>query len=170
MARKRASREELVREVDEGGRALSTAAVLFHAALAARQGLAATETKALDLLARFGPLTAGALAERTGLAPASVTGLLDRLERKGFARRIRDPEDGRRVLIEVDLRSLAAFAPDFTHLMRELHALYDDYSDAQLATIASFLHAAARRQSEATSQLTREPAPPRKRAARRTLE
>jgi MarR family len=52
------------------------AAVMFHAALSARLGLSATEEKALDLLDRFGPLTARQLAERSGLAPASVTGLV----------------------------------------------------------------------------------------------
>jgi DNA-binding MarR family transcriptional regulator len=49
---------------------------MFHATLSARLGLSATEEKALDLLDRFGPLTARQLAERSGLAPASVTGLV----------------------------------------------------------------------------------------------
>ena len=171
MARKRArDRSELVEAVDAGGRALSTAAVLFHAALAARQGLTATETKALDLLARLGPLTAGALGEQAGLAPASVTGLLDRLERKGFARRIRDAEDGRRVLVEVVPDTLAAFAPDFVDLMRELHALYEEFTAEQLETIAHFLTEAARRQTDATMRLAAGPVAPRTKGARRRID
>src|SRR3712207_9587219 len=65
--------------------------------VAARQGLSASEEKALDLLERAGPLTAGELARQTGLAPASVTGVVNRLERKGFARRIPNPDDRRSV-------------------------------------------------------------------------
>jgi len=171
MARKRArDRSELIEALDAGGRALSTAVVLYHGALAARRGMTATETKALDLLARLGPLTAGALGEQAGLAPASVTGLLDRLERKGFARRIRDPEDGRRVLVEVVPDMLAALAPDFDDLMRELHALYEEFTAEQLEAIAHFLKEAARRQSEATVRLVAGPVPPRKKVARRRID
>lgn len=169
MPRKRPAnhRSELLRELDEAGRAWSTAAVLFHGALAARQGLTASETKALDLLVRFGPLTAGALGERSGLAPASVTGLVDRLERKGFARRVRDPGDGRRVLVEADLAALAGFAPDFVDFTREMHALYADYTAEQLTTILHFIREATRRQAEATTRLAA--APPVSAAPRRSI-
>lgn len=142
----RKTRAELVRELDLAGRSLSTAAVLFHAALAAKQGLTATETKALDLVARLGPMTAGELGERAGLAPASVTGLLDRLERKGFARRVRDPADGRRVLVEVVPDSTVAFMPHFEALLREMHALYASFTVEQLTTILRFVTETARRQ------------------------
>src|SRR5215472_8211019 len=82
-----AARRQLLDALFTAGRELSAAAVMFHTALAARQGLTATEEKALDLLDRYGPLTGRQLAERSGLAPASVSNLADRLEAKGFARR-----------------------------------------------------------------------------------
>src|SRR5215813_9793797 len=106
-------RAELLRQLQLAGREQSAATVMFHTALAARQELSATEEKALDLLERFGPLTAGQLAQRSGLAPASVTGLVDRLERKGFARRVPHPVDKRSVLIEVCPDRLAALRPLF---------------------------------------------------------
>src|SRR5699024_4194273 len=62
---------------------LSTAVVLFHEAIAQRLGLSAADLKALGLIMRDGPLTAGALAQRTGLTPGAVTGLVDRLEHAG---------------------------------------------------------------------------------------
>jgi len=95
-------RAELLAQLETAGRAQSAATVMFHTAVAARQGLSATEEKALDLLERHGPLTAGELARHSGLAPASVTGLINRLERKGFARRVRNPNDRRSVLVEID--------------------------------------------------------------------
>jgi DNA-binding MarR family transcriptional regulator len=151
-----ARRAELLQQLQTAGRASSAATVMFHTVVAARQGLSATEGKALDLLERFGPLTAGELAQRSGLAPASVTGLVNRLEHKGFARRIPNPGDRRSVLVEVDRERLfASVAPLFAGWAGALEELYAGYTDQQLETILHFLTEAARRQREATARLTR---------------
>ena len=148
-------RAELLAQLETAGRAQSAVTVMFHTAVAARQGLSATEEKALDLLDRLGPLTAGELARHSGLAPASVTGLVNRLERKGFARRIPNPDDRRSVLVEVDLERLyARVAPLFGDWVRSLQELYAGYTDEQLEVILHFLTEAARRQQEATARLT----------------
>jgi len=147
-------RAQLLQQLQLAGREQSAATVMFHTELAAHQNLSATEEKALDLLDRFGPLTAGQLAQRSGLAPASVTGLIDRLERKGFARRVPHPVDKRSVLIEVCPDRLAALGPLFDDWWRALTELFSGYSDAQLETILHFLKEATRRQQEATARLT----------------
>jgi DNA-binding MarR family transcriptional regulator len=148
-------RAELLEQLALAGRASSAATVMFHTVVAARQGLSATEEKALDLLERAGPLTAGELARQTGLAPASVTGLINRLEGKGFARRIPNPSDRRSVLVEVDAeRVYASMAPLFGDWVGSLLELYAGYTDEQLETILHFLTEAARRQQEATARLT----------------
>jgi DNA-binding MarR family transcriptional regulator len=59
-----------------------------------------TDYKALGILDRLGPMSAGQLAAHTGLAAASITSLVDRLEARGFARRVHDSQDRRRVLVE----------------------------------------------------------------------
>ncbi|MGW4773132.1 MarR family transcriptional regulator [Nocardia sp. NPDC004278] len=46
----------------------------------------------LDLINRHGPLSPGALARLAGMHPATMTGVLDRLQRGGFITRERDPE------------------------------------------------------------------------------
>ncbi len=151
-------RKELLEELALAGREMSAATVMFHSAVAAAHGLSATEEKALDLLDRFGPLTAGELAKRSGLAPASVTGLINRLERKGFARRIANPSDRRSILVEVDAERLyAAMVPLFADWVGELEELYAGYSDEELELILHFLTEVARRQREATARLTNEP-------------
>jgi DNA-binding MarR family transcriptional regulator len=148
-------RAELLAQLETAGRAQSAATVMFHTAVAARQGLSATEEKALDLLERHGPLTAGELARHSGLAPASVTGLINRLERKGFARRVRNPNDRRSVLVEIDRdRVFASVAPLFADWARSLQEMYAGYTDQQLELILHFLTEAARRQQQATSKLT----------------
>ena len=148
-------RAELLEQLAMAGRASSVATVMFHTAVAAKQGLSASEEKALDLLERSGPLTAGELARQSGLAPASVTGLINRLEQKGFARRIQNPSDRRSILVEVDVeRMYARVAPLFANWVRSLEELYAGYSDEQLEVILHFLSEAARRQREATARLT----------------
>ena len=142
-----------MRAVDTAGRALSTAAVLYHGTLAELSGLSPTEWKALDLIQRLGPVTAGALARESGLAPASVTGLVGRLERKGFARRVPNPEDGRSVLVEMIPERLASPEPVFDDFLRSLHELYEEFSDDELRSIVRFATEAAQRQHEATRRL-----------------
>ena len=148
-------RAELLEQLALAGRASSAATVMFHTAVAARQGLSASEEKALDLLERSGPLTAGELARQSGLAPASVTALINRLEAKGFARRVQNPSDRRSVLVEVDYeRVYATVAPLFADWVGSLQELYAGYTDEQLEVILHFLSEAARRQREATARLT----------------
>ena len=64
-------------------------------------GINATDLNCLNLVALTGRLTAGDLARQTGLSTASITGVLDRLEEGGFVRRVRDPHDRRRVIVEL---------------------------------------------------------------------
>ena len=148
-------RERLLTELHEAGRALSNAAVMYHSALSAYLGLGMTEEKTLDLLEREGPLTAGDIVKRTGLAPASVSGLLDRLEHKGFVRRVRDPADRRRVIVAINRDRVAAFDKLFAGLVARLNELYAGYTDEQLTLILDFLRRSARAQREATAELSR---------------
>ena len=155
MTRPNDRRAELLERLALAGRASSAATVMFHTAVAARQGLSASEEKALDLLHRSGPLTAGELARQSGLAPASVTALINRLEAKGFARRVQNPSDRRSVLVEVDRERVdATVAPLFADWVGSLQELYTGYTDEQLEVILHFLNEAARRQREATARLT----------------
>ncbi|MBV9843819.1 MAG: MarR family transcriptional regulator [Kutzneria sp.] len=80
----------------------SAVTVMFHARIAEKLGLSATDLKCLDLAFRGGgPLTAGRIAELSGLSTGAVTGVIDRLERAGYVRRVRDPHDRRKVLVEI---------------------------------------------------------------------
>lgn len=148
------SRRELIAALEVAGRAHSNAAVLYHAAVSARMGLSPVEEKTLDLLQREGPLSAGKLAELTGLAPPSVTGLINRLESKGFARRARDSQDKRRVTVEIDPATIERFEPVFAPFGARLAELYAEYDDARLAVILDFLDRSARIQREAMHALT----------------
>ncbi|MBB6345953.1 MarR family winged helix-turn-helix transcriptional regulator [Nonomuraea muscovyensis] len=149
-------RKKLLEALSEAGRDNSNAAVMYHTAMGERIGLGMTEEKALDLLQRLGPLTAGEVSQHTGLAPASVSGLIDRLERKWLVRRVRDPKDRRRVIVEINFERLAGFAELFEPLVRGLSELYERYTDEELAVILDFLTRATAVQRSATAELTTE--------------
>jgi DNA-binding MarR family transcriptional regulator len=84
------------------GRELSTVTVLFHSRIAEQMGLSGTDHKCLELvLGAKESLTAGQIAQLSGLSTGAVTGVIDRLERRGFVRRVRDPHDRRKVLVEI---------------------------------------------------------------------
>jgi len=146
-------RAKLLDRLFVAGRELSTATVMFHAALAAKQGLSASEEKALDLLERFGPLTGRELSKRSGLAPNSVTGMVDRLESKGFVRRQPNPQDGRSVLITLVEERVAELQPLFGEWVASINELCEKYGDQQLETIIDFLTETAARQRQVTERL-----------------
>jgi len=150
------SRRALLDALLEAGRENSTAAILFHGAIAERVGLCPADHKTLDVLQRHGPLTAGDICACTGLASASVTSLIDRLAAKGYVRRASDPGDRRRVIVEPVNERVAELFSLFTSLKRALLSLLERYDDAQLETIRDFLESSAAVLREETARLAAE--------------
>jgi DNA-binding MarR family transcriptional regulator len=127
--------EELMRT----GREMSAATVMFHSAVAERAGLSATEHKAMDILSRAGPLSAGELADHTGLTTGAVTGLIDRLEAAGFVRRTRDPDDRRKVIVEPILEELGGLiGPIFMEMGRAVGELYASFGESERQVLLDF--------------------------------
>ncbi|MFF7749973.1 MarR family winged helix-turn-helix transcriptional regulator [Streptomyces sp. NPDC007971] len=148
------TRAETLRQLMDAGRNHRAMTVMFHSAIAAKQGLNATEEKTLDHLQRRGPLTAKDLAELTGLAPASVTGLLDRLEGKGFVHRVKHPTDKRRVLVELNQKKIAELSVFFEDWARDVVEACEEFSTAELDTVIRFLSVMSERQRAAATRLT----------------
>lgn len=146
-------RETLLADLLRAGRENSTASILLHAAIGDRFGLGPTDHKALDVLLRHGPLTAGEISGHTGLASASVTSLVDRLEAKGFVRRAGDPTDRRRVIVEPVPERVAELAALFVSFKQGLIQLLERYDETQLATIRDFLDTSAAVLREETVRL-----------------
>jgi DNA-binding MarR family transcriptional regulator len=151
--RPRLSRGEILDELARVGRENSDATVLFHASVASLLGLHPTDYKVLGILERSGQLSAGEIARVSGLATASVTNLIDRLEQKGFVRRVADPTDRRRVMVEAIADRLSGARSLFDSTRRSLAQLYDRYSDRDLSVIADFLRQNAERLRVETRKL-----------------
>jgi DNA-binding MarR family transcriptional regulator len=97
----REKKQILVAELIRLARAHEAANDAFDEVARERLGINRTDLRCLNIIENEGPLTAGRLAERSGLTTAAVTSVLDRLERVGYARRVRDQPDRRQVLVEV---------------------------------------------------------------------
>lgn len=126
--------------IAEVGRELGIATVLFHTKVAEHLGLSVTDHKCLDLAVRAGePLTAGQLAELSGLTTGAVTAVIDRLERAGYARRVRSKTDRRRVFIELAEDQLAQVKEMTDRLGRSAEAVLEKYSAQDQQKILSCL-------------------------------
>jgi DNA-binding MarR family transcriptional regulator len=134
-------RAELSDAVLFAGRSLSNSSSMLLAACADRLGLHSTDWGCVLLLneALPEPLTAGQLAELTGLTTGAVTGVVDRLEAAGFVSRERDPADRRRVIVRLAPESMARIGPMLDGLIADLRAVHDDYSDDELARFVDML-------------------------------
>jgi len=104
-----------------------------------RIGINATDLNCLNIVALTGRMTAGDLARQTGLSTASITGVLDRLEEGGFVRRVRDPHDRRRVIVEMGGGpGLREIGPTFGPVVKAWRATAADYSDHELRLLLEF--------------------------------
>jgi len=128
-------KEEIIEAITHKFREMSTETIMFHQAVADVLGLHITDHKCYDLIYRFGAMPAGRLAELTGLTTGAVTGIIDRLEEAGYARRTDDPKDRRRTIVEpirnkkLERKIEVIFIP----LHERMRKLLSSYSDSELA-------------------------------------
>ncbi|HTW48064.1 MAG TPA: MarR family transcriptional regulator [Acidobacteriaceae bacterium] len=125
-------------------RDFSDAVVFFHAAVAARLGMSAAEWKCLGILEQHGKMTAGRLAEFSGLTTGAITGIIDRLERAGYARRESNPRDRRSVLVAPgNVRALRdEVKAVFASLVRAMESVSSQFSVEQQRVVEDWLEKA----------------------------
>lgn len=132
-------RGELLAALFRLARAASATGVLLSQTVAERVGLNPADMECLDLLVQEGPATAGRLAEVTGFTTGSVTGLIDRLEKAGYARRVPNPRDRRSVLVEPLLERIERdIGPYYASIAQSMAELCEGYNDDELALIVGF--------------------------------
>ncbi len=113
----------------------------FFRAAAGQIGMTVTDMQVMDILESSGPMTAGQIADLTGLTTGAITGMLNRLEEAGRVRRERDPDDGRRVIVrlERDKDDRHEIGPMFASLGKAWEELASHYDDEQIAFLLEFL-------------------------------
>lgn len=157
------TRDKLVTALTAEWSRLGAELVLLSQAVADRLKINVTDLQCLALLMSTGPMTAGQVADATGLTTGAITGVIDRLEKAGLATRADDPADRRRVIVRAAPdAALAASDPETSAALAALAAAtaeaYDDYSDRELQLVVDALRRAHPILLEHVSQLRRQPA------------
>ncbi len=147
---------QLMGQLQRALRDASSELMRLNHAVSRRVGLAAIDLEVMDLLGQRGPLSPSELANFTGVTPATMTGILDRLERDGWVRRARDDPDRRRVTIQVIRGRIPAIATQFRGMQTRLQDVCADYSDKQLELITDFMRRVAESGVDATLELRAE--------------
>lgn len=111
----------------------------FGQTVAVRFGLSESDVEALEVLIDSGAATAGRLSELMGLTTGAVTRVIDRLEQAGYVRRVPDPTDRRRVIVEPVPEKLAAVEATMARFGDKSASEMGRYSEAELAVINDFL-------------------------------
>ena len=134
-SRKRRIFDELIYEV----RRSQAATDRYDQAVADAIGLNRTDMRCLDVIQREGPVPAGRLADETGLTTGAITTVLDRLERAGFARRVRDPDDRRRVLVELATDAFHGAVDFYSAHIALAERSYKRYTEEQIGLLLEFV-------------------------------
>jgi len=140
----RVSKENRSKDVEDLAREFrqfhSLGATIFRVA-AAQTGKTVTDMQVLEILDMTGPTTAGTLAELTGLTTGATTGLLNRLEEAGLVRRERDPEDGRKIIVQLvsDKSEMREISAIFDPMWKSWEEMASGYNDEQIAFLQDFL-------------------------------
>jgi len=111
------------------------------------------DLECLDLVSRHGPIGPTALSKRAGMHPATLTGVLDRLERGGWVVRTPNPTDRRSILVKIVKEKEAEVAFMFSGLGTAMDDVCAEYDDADLVMIADFLTRTAKASRAATDDL-----------------
>lgn len=126
---------------------------MFAKAVAEQAGISSSDMDCMDFLNFEGRMTAGRLAELTGLTTGAITGVVDRLEKAGFVRRERDDSDRRKVFIAPVPERLAEIGRFYELLRRAMQTQCDAYDDTELKLLLRYATESAHSMLEATNQL-----------------
>ena len=147
------ARAALLRELEEAMRRSSAQGVLFGQTVANVAGISGSDLECLDFLNLEGRVTAGRLAEVTGLTTGAITGVVDRLEKAGFVRRERDETDRRKVFIATVPDNVAQIGRFYVPMQQAMHKLWSTYSEAELQLLLRFASESYKSVLEATEAL-----------------
>ncbi|HKT02415.1 MAG TPA: MarR family transcriptional regulator [Rugosimonospora sp.] len=147
------TRRRRTAQIKDSLRDLRNQLSMLNRQVATRLDLKEVDLDCLDLIARHGPLSPSTVARRAGLHPATLTGILDRLERAGWVARERDPADRRAITV----RALRDRNRELFRLLAGMNSALDEicagYDEQQLEVLATFLSRATAAGEGATAAL-----------------
>lgn len=133
-------KDDLYAEVQQRMIRLVAELVLFNSAVAAKVGLAPSDSQFMTLLTTYGPMTAGELSRRSGMSTGTVTGVVDRLEGQGLVTRQRGTADRRKVVVAPIAEAVETrLAPHFLEQGELLRSVLERRTVPELKVISAFL-------------------------------
>src|SRR5262245_46353934 len=130
---------DLIRRARKLSQQYAYTSIQMHEAVARRAGLSGTDHKYLGFLIKKGQMTAGELANLTGLTTGAVTGLIDRLEKKKLVKRNYAEDDRRKVIIEPNTKKIMAlFEPLYQEFRNKSEQLFASFSSTELEIIETY--------------------------------
>ena len=147
------TRGESVRRLQTGLRRLGQGLHRLNDAVGSHVELLPIDLSVLDLLDREGPMSPRNVTKTTGIHPATLTGILDRLEQGGWLARRPDPLDRRRIIVEAVSDRGGELVRLYAPMGKALAALCAEYSPEELAAIVDFVEKAADAGEAATQQV-----------------
>ena len=142
-----------MQELENALRRSSAQGVIFGQTVANVAGISGSDLECLDFLILEGRVTAGRLADVTGLTTGAITGVVDRLEKAGLVRRERDEADRRKVFIAIVPQNVASIGKYYEHMQRAMQQAFDGYTDAELRLLLRFADQGYTTMLAATEQL-----------------
>jgi DNA-binding MarR family transcriptional regulator len=153
MTSKGPSSAALTQEIQQHLRDLIARLHQLNDAVGARVELRGPDLEILDLVARYGPLSPSEVAASTGVHPATLTGIVDRLEQAGWLIRVSDPADRRRVRLEARRERGPELARLYGPMNRSLSEICSALTVEELVAVRDFLRDAAIAGDDAISGL-----------------
>jgi DNA-binding MarR family transcriptional regulator len=132
------ARAALMQELETAMRKASAQGTIFAAAVAERAGISSSDMDCMDFLNLEGRMTAGRLAELTGLTTGAITGVVDRLEKAGFVRRERDESDRRKVFIAPVPARMMEIGHFYQLMQRAMEKQAASYTDTELKLLLRY--------------------------------
>jgi DNA-binding MarR family transcriptional regulator len=126
-------------ELEHAVRKSSALGVIFGQTVANKVGMSSSDLECLDFLNIESRVTAGRLAELTGLTTGAITGMVDRLEKAGWVRRERDENDRRKVFIAIVPENIAKIGRFYEPLQQAVQRDWEGYTDAELKLLLRFM-------------------------------
>jgi DNA-binding MarR family transcriptional regulator len=146
-------RRRLYRGVRESLRDVNAQISVLNQQVRGHLDLKGDDLECFDLIDRHGPLSPSELARRARLHPATVTGILDRLERGGWIHRERDPDDRRGVVVEAARDRLGEVLRLYSGMNSAMDQICAEYADHELELLAGFLRRTAEAGAAAAADL-----------------
>lgn len=131
--------QSTTRRIQEGLRDLVTAMGGLNQAVGEQISLRPVDLEVLDVVDRHGPLSPSDVARRLSIHPATLTGVLDRLQEGGWVERLADPSDRRRVVVRALRKRGGELRRLYGPMARSLTEICAGFSSSELATIQEFL-------------------------------